>query len=287
MADLSAAIRRSTDDRLELGFGRVACDHSPGSRGDVVLVHGNSSRREVFGAQRAALRAGGWGVVTLDLPGHGGSDDARDPAATYCFPGYARAIAELLGALRLERVHLVGWSLGGHVALELAACDPRVRSVLVTGTPPVKPSPEALVEAFAATPDMALASKDRFSRADAAAYAGAMLDMPGEAPAAMVEAALRADGRARRLMVESAVSGVGVDEADFVENADIPVAIVQGRQDPFLKTDYLERLDGSRLWGGGIQWLDDLGHAPHWRAPERFNAVLLAFLRGQQAGTRS
>lgn len=290
MAHVSAAAAatfRSSEGLISLGCGRIACDHSSGRRGDVVLLHGNSSRGFVFDAQRAALEAAGWGVVTLDLPGHGASDDARDPAATYSFPGYAAVVSELADALGLAAFHLVGWSLGGHVALEVAATDPRARSVLVTGTPPVRPSPEALAEAFAGTSDMSLASKDRFSQADAEAYAGAMLDVPGAAPAAMVEAALRTDGRARRLMVESAVAGVGSDQAAFVSTASMPVAILQGRRDPFLVMDYFNRFEGARLWRGGVQWFDDLGHAPHWRAPERCNEAMLAFLMEQQGFPQS
>ena len=279
----NAAVQiRTADPRPALTCGRIACDFSSGGRsGAIVFIHGNSSDRRVFQAQAAALQTAGWSVLTLDLPGHGESDDAIDPWATYSFPGYAAAVAELIDKFGLSDVHLVGWSLGGHVALELAATDPRVRSVLVTGTPPVRPSHEALREAFADTADMGLASKERFTRADAAAYAGAMLDCPGEAPETMIDAAERADGRARRMMVESAVSGVGTDEAAFVATAEIPVAILQGRRDPFLRAEYFDRLPADRLWRGGVQWFDDLGHAPHWRAPDRFNALLLAFLAEQ------
>lgn len=293
MAPVAASRLRleSPDESRRLSCGRVAFDYWLGERGHVILIHGNSSGRVAFQAQQAALRSAGWGVVALDLPGHGGSDDAPQPESTYSFPGYARAVSELADALGLEAFHLVGWSLGGHVAFEVAATDPRARSALVTGTPPVRPSPEALVDAFRQTPDMGLASRERFSADDARAYVGAMLDCPGAAPEAMAELALRTDGRARRMMVKSAVAGVGQDQRAFVETTATPVAILQGRRDPFLRMDYLDGLSGERLWRGGVQWLADLGHAPHWRAPDRFNAQLLAFLAdqhaSQQAGSRS
>src|SRR3954463_9342905 len=65
--------------------------------------------------------------IAVDLPGTGDSDK---PAGPYSTEGYADQVAGLLGAMGIERAHVAGMSLGGAVALHLAARHPgRVRSL--------------------------------------------------------------------------------------------------------------------------------------------------------------
>ena len=75
-------------------------------------------------------------LVAVDLPGHGASDDAKDPSA-YSLPGHARAVRAAVDALGLDEARFVGWSLGGHVALEMAPDLPRARGFVIFGTPPI------------------------------------------------------------------------------------------------------------------------------------------------------
>lgn len=264
---------------VDLPSGRLAFRAVDGAGSPVLLLHGNSSSSGAYGRLIPLLADAGHTILAPDFPGHGASDDAREPERTYSFPGYAEAISGLLDALGIERVAAIGWSLGGHVAMELLATEPRVPAALVTGAPPIRPSLEALQSAFRATPDMALAGKERFTEADARAYAAAMLDgeehVTPEAPAA----ALRTDGRARRLMIENGVAGQGVDEVELLRQGPARLAIVQGDEDVFLSMGYLAGLPTDQMWRGGIQWLDRLGHAPHWTAPERFAPLALDFLR--------
>jgi pimeloyl-ACP methyl ester carboxylesterase len=64
-------------------------------------------------------------VIALDLPGFGDSD--KPIRAPYNARWFADAVVDLLDALELERAHLVGNSLGGRVALEVAfRCPERV-----------------------------------------------------------------------------------------------------------------------------------------------------------------
>lgn len=71
-------------------------------------------------------------VIALDLPGHGRSDKPRDKDA------YGDQLVEdivlLLDHLKLKKVHIVGYSLGGMIAGKLVAEHPdRVESVLLGG----------------------------------------------------------------------------------------------------------------------------------------------------------
>lgn len=268
---------------VELPSGRLAFRAVEGAETPVLLLHGNSSSSGAYGRLIPLLAEAGLPVIAPDFPGHGASDDAREPEKTYSFPGYAAAISGLLDAVGIERAIVIGWSLGGHVAMELLATDPRVTAALVTGAPPIRPSLEALQSAFLPTPVMGLAGKEQFSVADARSYAAAMLDGEEHVTPHADETALRTDGRARRLMIENGVAGQGVDETALLRSGPARLAIVQGDGDVFLSMDYLKALPADHLWRGAIQWLDGLGHAPHWTAPERFAPLALAFIEEMRA----
>jgi len=99
---------------------------------DLVLLHGWGLNLRVFD-QLAGLLARHYRVIAIDLPGHGGSDwddTARSPAA------HSWRVHETLSPLT-ERYALMGWSLGGQYALDLAAAMPAgiERLVLVSTTP--------------------------------------------------------------------------------------------------------------------------------------------------------
>jgi pimeloyl-ACP methyl ester carboxylesterase len=106
----------------------MTLDYDRSGRGDpLVLIHGLGSARTVWSLVMPSL-AEAFDVVAVDLPGHGRSPWASD------LPMNPRSIAdsvvETLDAIRVERAHLAGNSLGGWIALELAAAHPdRVRSV--------------------------------------------------------------------------------------------------------------------------------------------------------------
>ena len=95
----------------------IAFDRA-GSGPRVLLVHGLGGERHVWERVWPALTAR-CDVMTVDLPGFGASDPL--PAGGDASPqGLARALAAFLAEQGFERPHVVGNSLGGWVALELA-----------------------------------------------------------------------------------------------------------------------------------------------------------------------
>lgn len=94
----------------------------------IVFVHGALMGRSVWQPQIDAL-AGRYRCVNVDLPGHGTQRDVDfelDAAAA----GVVRAIDEAAGG----RAVLVGLSLGGYVAMTIAARHPeRVRGLVIAG----------------------------------------------------------------------------------------------------------------------------------------------------------
>jgi pimeloyl-ACP methyl ester carboxylesterase len=87
----------------------------------VLAIHGLGATKGSFLPTVAAL-ADSFRVIAVDLPGFGDSD--KPIGAAYDARFFARAGVDLLDALELERAHLIGNSLGGRVALEIALRNP-------------------------------------------------------------------------------------------------------------------------------------------------------------------
>jgi pimeloyl-ACP methyl ester carboxylesterase len=245
----------------------------------VLFLHGNSSTKSVWCDQIAYLRQRGRAVLAPDFPGHGESEDAVDPERTYSLPGYAAIVSGLLDELAWDHVDVVGWSLGGHVALELLEVEPRIRSLLIVGTPPARPCAEALQEAFHGSADMELAGKRDFTEADARAYGTAMMGGPNYLTPQLLADLRRTDGRARQYLFASVLRGVGADGRACAENIDKPLCVVHGEQEPFVRLEYLRSLRYRALWKSCVQVITGAGHAPHRQSPADFNAIMFAFLQ--------
>lgn len=83
----------------------------------LVFVHCGNCRLEIWSETLDAF-AGDHRVVAMDLPGYGRSP--AGPRESFSLPGYGADVAALVEHLGLDRVILVGNSLGGPVALEAA-----------------------------------------------------------------------------------------------------------------------------------------------------------------------
>ena len=96
----------------------------------VVLVHGIGLSLEDWTEQHELLAGRGYRVVSLDLAGFGESDPLSEP---YSLPALARFLEAFLDAVGIAGpAHLVGNSLGGAVAMQLAVQSPeRVRSLVL------------------------------------------------------------------------------------------------------------------------------------------------------------
>lgn len=104
----------------------------------LMLVHGAMASHTMWEYMVEDLSKS-FKVITCDLRGHGESDKG-DPS-TYSIKLFADDIRGLLDKLGIEKVHLVGYSMGGLVAEQFAVDYPERLHTLVLGGRPVKVPP--------------------------------------------------------------------------------------------------------------------------------------------------
>lgn len=241
----------------------------------VVLIHGGLTTHAMWDHQVAALSSE-FRIVTYDLQGIGHSD--RGPGE-YSVDTFAQDLGNLLIALDISGAVVVGYALGAHVALRLAATAQQSvgKLVLVSGAPwfvspqgggGLPPDLWALMQSRAAIDraqaDLALIDHDLFHHAPSEGMRlwCAQMAFTWPLPVFKTLAATLAE----------------VDHTLALEGIDIPTLVVHGRHDR--KTPHeggvflAEHIRGARL-----VTMEDCGHCPPLEQVEDFNSILLDFVR--------
>lgn len=259
---------------VDTSHGRLAFEDTGGCGTPLLLIHGNSSCRQVFARQLHSSLAARFRLIAFDLPGHGASEDARDPTRTYSLPGLADCTVELLARLGVDSAAVLGWSLGGHVAVEMLSRFKGMEGLILTGTPPIRRGGYA--EGFVASPADGLAGRRHLDEAAVDRFAQAMFGTPVEP--FLRDAIGRADGRCRQGLFEAARAGLGVDQRLAVEGSTLPVAVINGAADPLIRLDYLDGVAFRKLWQGRCHRLHGAGHAAFWHGAGAFKGLVDRFL---------
>ncbi len=261
------------------GIGLNVWQDGEGEAGTVVFLHGNSACKEVFFPQFEALHGQALRLVAFDLPGHGLSSDAALPHDVYTISAYARLMERALQQLEVVKPVLVGWSLGGHVAIEMAGRGADLAAIVLSGTPPAGPGLAEIADAFTPSPHMAVTTQEKASARDIELYVDHLYHCLERIPNHFLRAALRTDGRARRIVGEHWASGEeGCHQKTVIASWEQPICVIQGREEPFFSNSYLSALHWARLWRGQVFEIDGAGHAPFLERPDRYNEILQLFL---------
>jgi pimeloyl-ACP methyl ester carboxylesterase len=212
---------------IATSHGSLAVEETGEGGIPVLLIHGNSFCRGIFRHQMQGQIAKNRRLISFDLPGHGESSNAIDPKRSYTRPGLAEATVELLDKLGVTEAIVFGWSLGGHIGIEMIPRFPGMRGLMISGAPPV--SRNQMSQGFRASPRRGVAGKEALSRADISAFVDDIF--AGSAEEFLRQAVARTDDRFNETLFRAARAGAGVDQRLVVENSSVPLAVVNGGAD--------------------------------------------------------
>jgi pyruvate dehydrogenase E2 component (dihydrolipoamide acetyltransferase) len=236
----------------------------------VLLLHGFGGDAENWQFNLPALAAGRR-VIAPDLLGHGSSTkDVGAGLATL-----VEAATELLGAQDVERAHVIGHSMGGLVAAQMALQAPE-RVASLTLVAPVGFGPEIngdYVDGFVTAE----------SRRDLKPVLQLLFADESLVTRQLVDEVLRykrldgvsdALGRLRDELFPGGAQSRSV--AQELEAAEMPLLIVWGAQDRVLPAAQAEHAPG----GARVTIVEGAGHSPQLEAAGEFNRLVEEFLAG-------
>lgn len=242
----------------------------------LVLIHGLGSSCRDWEYQ-VPFFAQEHRVVAVDVRGHGRSDK---PPGPYNMALFARDVAGLLEGLEAAPAHVVGISMGGMIAFQLAVDRPDlVRSLVV-----VNSMPDMVVRTWqqrlAVWQRMVIAPLLGMKKM-AEVLGGRLFPKleQGELRAEFVKRWEENDPRAYREALK-AITGWSV--SDRLSGIECPVLVVSGDEDytPVeLKAAYVNRLPRAEL-----VVIEDSRHGTPVDQPEAFNRAVAAFLRACSEG---
>lgn len=245
----------------------------------LVLLHGLLGDANDWQPVQAALA--GLPSLALDLPGHGSNQAVRVAG----FEQTHRWLCDELAARGIGRYQLVGYSLGGRLALYHASQSPAGLQALLLenchpGLPPAeRPARLAHDEGWAR----------RFEQEPLAAVLadwyrqGVFADLGEDARARQIARRLGNDGKAVAAMLRATSLGQQPDLGDWLAQGALPVTYVSGKRDH--KFHQLACLMASQH--RKINHLElDGGHNLHAHQPETFARILAEWANQQQEEKR-
>jgi pimeloyl-ACP methyl ester carboxylesterase len=193
------------------------------------------------------------------------------------------AAVQIMRALGFQKYAVLGWSLGGHIGLEMMKSSRDVIGLMISGTPPMGRGDAGMQEAFVPSRHMTLAGQRYFSDEEIDAYSRATCGVNAPFESFLRDAVARTDGRAREISSSHFRKQVGYNQREAAENSEVPLAIVNGADDEFINHDYIASLNYRNLWEGEVYSLPGIGHAPFWEVPEQFDPHLIRFVESVHA----
>jgi pimeloyl-ACP methyl ester carboxylesterase len=263
--------------------GRQVRYRVDGTGTPVVLLHGIGRSLEDWTEQHELLRAR-YRVYSMDLPGYGWSEPLDEP---YTLPALARFVAEFLDAVKItEPAHVVGNSLGGAVAMQLAVDVPdRVASLALVNSAGFGREVSISLRLLAIRPLGRLLLRP--SRHSARRVERSLFHDPTLVTPARVEHtfALAQRPHAARVLLETArnlgtIRGVRPQWRQTLLRSlaerDIPTLIVWGDRDLVLPAAHLNAAR-THLPRAQAHLIPDTGHMPQIERAEAFSQLLENF----------
>jgi 2-succinyl-6-hydroxy-2,4-cyclohexadiene-1-carboxylate synthase len=279
-------------ERLRLGHDGVA--YAVERRGDgppVLLLHGFTGSLRTWDDLAPALAADHH-VIAVDLLGHGDSDAPREPSR-YGLESAANDLTGLLDQWRIERCAVIGYSMGGRLALGFAVHHPdrAVALLLESATAGIADATERSARR---------ASDDRLAgtieQDGLESFVNTWERLPlfasqARLPRARRDAIRRERLRQRDIGLANSLRGFGQGVQPTLHSqlgaVGCPVLLVVGGDDAKFRAIAVDL--AGRIFNARVEVVPEAGHAAHLEQPERFASLARTFLQsaGRPAGEGS
>ena len=261
----------------------------------MILIHGFGNEAHIWDDFAPSV-ADAYRVIAIDQRGHGDSD--WDPEGRYDYENLVADLEAVIDGLDLERVVLVGHSLGGRVAMFYAGAHPEKMAgfVIVDSAPELDPRGTIRIrQDVEEHRDPSFADPGEYERYLSTAY-------PAATPIALKRMAKHAlkqreDGR-WVLKMDLALRGFGaqdVDEAamrereqrhtaqlwEALEKTACPTLVVRGAASDIMSADVADKMADEVLAKGQLAVVGQAGHSVMTDNPDGFREAVCKFVLGE------
>lgn len=260
--------------RLSTGVRMHFAEHGPAAGETLILLHGYSDSWFSF-SRVIPLLPSSYRVFALDLRGHGRTDA---PPSGYGMDDLAADVIAFMDAKGIVRATIVGHSMGGFVAQQVALAAPRRVSRLVILSSARTPRAFNGIDEFKAVVD---SLPDPVPEEFVTEFQQSTLyrPVPDDFFRGVVSESLRLPIHVWRGIMDGMLEGKA---ATAVGRAGIPSLVLWGEKDawpPRAEQDSLVAM----LRTAKLKVYRDMGHAPHWEQPDEVARDLRAFIDGTPA----
>jgi pimeloyl-ACP methyl ester carboxylesterase len=256
---------------------RMAYDEviPPQPRGTVLLLTGADSNRLAWYKQLDVFGRA-YRTIAVDYRDTGDSDPVSEP---YTVTDLADDAVFVLDALGVQRAHVIGISLGGYVALQMALRNPeRVEKLVLISTSAtfIPPSPDMIAQIMQLQLDPHMEVGERMQRTMALVTAPGYFESHPQDWDSIAELARhrpqREEAAARQIQ-----ACLTYDVSGHLDQIQVPTLVVHGESDPRVGIEHAHFL-AEHISGARLLLYPKTGHLVIIERAEEFNKDVLAFL---------
>lgn len=246
-------------------------DINPHKDNVILMVHGHPFNHTMWKYQYKALE--NHRLILPDLKGYGKSDFDFDKIY---IEEQALDLAILLDELEIEKIHLIGLSMGGQIIVEFQRLFPsRVQSLIICASTPNSETELSYKNRLNLAASINTMGMHEYTNNDIHKYmnldeVGINSDVYHHLFSMMTEnkkegAVASHKGRAERR-----------NNFDYLKNIKIPTLVIAGEKDFFFKVEDVEKV-ANEINGSTFIIIKDSGHLPNMEKPIEFNKVIMNF----------
>jgi len=256
-------------------FGNISYyDMNSNSNNCLLFIHGLSCSKEIFHHLINNLCVN-FRILSIDLLGHGESENSKNKKQSYSISGFADSIIELLTDLKIKNLNIYGWSIGGNIALEILDKYNSIQNVILDGYSACSYIEKNFDNVFIFNEATPLIGKNNLTKNEAKFYVsnGGLKSNSFQNEFdfnKIVENVLRSDGEMREYWYKSVMNLEGISPKECVENHRKKIKLLIGEDDPGIKMNYLkENFNDISI---------NVGHAVLWDKPEEVKKIIYDFI---------
>lgn len=251
-------------------------DINPEKPEAILLVHGHPFDHTMWKYQYDILND--YRLILPDLKGYGQSDYDFEKIF---IEGQALDLALLLDELQIEKVHLIGLSMGGQIIVEFQRLFPqKVRSLIICASLPNAETPESYSDRLELAHSINKMGMLEYTKKDIHKYLNTSI----------IEKNSEVYQHLFKMMTETSVEGAVASHrgraerrgnTNHLKNINIPTLVIAGENDYFFEVKEVEKI-AQAISGAEFKVIEDSGHLPNMEKPKVFNELVTTFYNDQK-----